>query len=171
MQLASEIAALHARHPACGFNRSLVVHLDLSASSVALARHVYAHAHTMRTPCTHRAHSKRARCTRHACTHRVHRKDAVHLDLRRARLAARGLLSTPGPTPGEDRTSGATHPSGADPSAAAHPAPAAVRGAPGVRVRLVRGSLLELSSLDLGRFDYVNCVGVLHHLPGALGGP
>ena len=34
-----------------------------------------------------------------------------------------------------------------------------------MRVRLVRGSLLELSSLDLGRFDYVNCVGVLHHLP------
>ena len=100
------------------------------------------------------------------CTHRVHRKDAVHLDLRRARLAARGLL----PTPGEHRSSGATHPSGADPSAAAHSAPAAVRGAPGVRVRLVRGSLLELSLLDLGRFDYVNCVGVLHHLPGALGG-
>ena len=104
------------------------------------------------------------------CTHCVHRKDAVHLDLRRARLAARGLLSTPGPTPGEHRSSGATHPSGADPSAAAHSAPTAVRGAPGVRVRLVRGSLLELSSLDLGRFDYVNCVGVLHHLPGALGG-
>ena len=105
------------------------------------------------------------------CTHRVHRKGAVHLDLRRARLAARGLLSTPGPTPREHRSSGATHPSGADPSAAAHSAPAAVRGAPGVRVRLVRGSLLELSSLNLGRFDYVNCVGVLHHLPGALGGP
>ena len=106
------------------------------------------------------------------CTHRVHRKGAVHLDLRRARLAARGLLSTPGPTPREHRSSsGATHPSGADPSAAAHPAPAAVRGVPGVRVRLVRGSLLELSSLELGRFDYVNCVGVLHHLPGTLGGP
>ena len=34
-----------------------------------------------------------------------------------------------------------------------------------MRVRLVRGSLLELSSLELGRFDYVNCVGVTHHLP------
>jgi hypothetical protein len=35
---------LHARHPACDFNRTLVVHLDLSASSVsavALARHVH----------------------------------------------------------------------------------------------------------------------------------
>ena len=175
MQLASEIAALHARHPACGFNRSLVVHLDLSASSVALARHVYA-------PYAHHAHTVHTACVRHACavhtpcTHRVHRKDAVHLDLCRARLAARGLLSTPAPTPGEggnpaDRSSGATHPSGADPSAAAHSAPAAVRGVPGVRVRLVRGSLLELSSLNLGRFDYVNCVGVLHHLPGALRGP
>ena len=110
----------------------------------------------MRTPCTHRA-----------CTVYIgNRKDAMHLDLCRARLAARGLLSTPG----EHRSSGATHPSGTDPSAAAHSAPAAVRGGPGVRVRLVRGSLLELSSLDLGRFDYVNCVGVLHHLPGALGG-
>ena len=95
----------------------------------------------------------------------------MHLDRCRARLAARGLLSSPGPTPWEHRSSRAPHPSGADPSAAAHPAPAAVRGVPGVRVRLVRGSLLELSSLELGRFDYVNCVGVLHHLPGALGGP
>ena len=34
-----------------------------------------------------------------------------------------------------------------------------------MRVRLVRGSLLDLSSLELGRFDYVNCVGVTHHLP------
>ncbi len=28
----------------------------------------------------------------------------------------------------------------------------------------VHGSILELSKLDLGLFDYINCVGVLHHL-------
>lgn len=32
-------------------------------------------------------------------------------------------------------------------------------------VRYVRGSLLELASLKLGEFDYINCCGVLHHLP------
>ena len=31
-------------------------------------------------------------------------------------------------------------------------------------IRFVQGSLLDLPSLDLGRFDYINCVGVLHHL-------
>jgi len=31
-------------------------------------------------------------------------------------------------------------------------------------VRFVRGSLLDLPSLGLGRFDYVDCCGVLHHL-------
>jgi SAM-dependent methyltransferase len=31
-------------------------------------------------------------------------------------------------------------------------------------VRFVHGSLLELPSLGLGRFDYVDCCGVLHHL-------
>jgi len=31
-------------------------------------------------------------------------------------------------------------------------------------VRFVEASLLELARLGLGRFDYVNCVGVLHHL-------
>jgi SAM-dependent methyltransferase len=31
-------------------------------------------------------------------------------------------------------------------------------------VRLVRGSLLDLPTLGLGRFDYVDCCGVLHHL-------
>lgn len=29
----------------------------------------------------------------------------------------------------------------------------------------VTGSLLELDSLGLGRFDYIDCCGVLHHLP------
>lgn len=94
VQLAQEIAWLHAAHPRCGFNRSQVVHLDLSAASVRVAA---------------------------------------------ARLAARRLLP--------------------------RPADGARRAAPGVRVRLVRGSLLSLEALGLGRFDYVNCVGVLHHLP------
>jgi SAM-dependent methyltransferase len=40
---------------------------------------------------------------------------------------------------------------------------AAVRGLP--NVRFVTGSLLELPSLGLGRFDYIDCCGVLHHLP------
>jgi SAM-dependent methyltransferase len=32
-------------------------------------------------------------------------------------------------------------------------------------IRFVTGSLLELDKLDLGRFDYIDCCGVLHHLP------
>jgi SAM-dependent methyltransferase len=32
-------------------------------------------------------------------------------------------------------------------------------------IRFVTGSLLELGSLGLGRFDYIDCCGVLHHLP------
>ena len=32
-------------------------------------------------------------------------------------------------------------------------------------IRWIQGSLLDLDSLDLGKFDYINCVGVLHHLP------
>jgi SAM-dependent methyltransferase len=32
-------------------------------------------------------------------------------------------------------------------------------------VRFVTASLLDLPSLDLGLFDYVDCTGVLHHLP------
>lgn len=31
-------------------------------------------------------------------------------------------------------------------------------------IRWVRDSLLHLPTLDLGEFDYINCVGVLHHL-------
>ena len=36
-------------------------------------------------------------------------------------------------------------------------------------IRFVTGSLLDLAALDLGRFDYIDCCGVLHHLadPGA----
>jgi SAM-dependent methyltransferase len=40
---------------------------------------------------------------------------------------------------------------------------AAVRGL--ANVRFVTGSLLELPELGLGRFDYIDCCGVLHHLP------
>lgn len=32
-------------------------------------------------------------------------------------------------------------------------------------IRFVRASLLDLPRLGLGRFDYIDCVGVLHHLP------
>ena len=37
-------------------------------------------------------------------------------------------------------------------------------------VRFVRGSLLDLKRLALGTFDYVDCCGVLHHLPDPLTG-
>lgn len=40
---------------------------------------------------------------------------------------------------------------------------AARRGLTGIE--FVKSSLLDLPTLGLGRFDYVNCVGVLHHLP------
>jgi SAM-dependent methyltransferase len=33
------------------------------------------------------------------------------------------------------------------------------------RIRWVQASLLDLPRLELGRFDYVTCLGVLHHLP------
>jgi SAM-dependent methyltransferase len=32
-------------------------------------------------------------------------------------------------------------------------------------LRFVTGSLLEIGKLGLGRFDYIDCCGVLHHLP------
>ena len=32
-------------------------------------------------------------------------------------------------------------------------------------VRFVQASLLDAPTLDLGIFDYINCCGVLHHLP------
>ena len=32
-------------------------------------------------------------------------------------------------------------------------------------IRWIHGSLLDLSTLGLGRFDYITCLGVLHHLP------
>lgn len=32
-------------------------------------------------------------------------------------------------------------------------------------LRFVRGSIFDLPQLDLGKFDYIDCCGVLHHLP------
>src|SRR5262249_40883976 len=32
-------------------------------------------------------------------------------------------------------------------------------------IRFIAGSLLDLPNLDLGRFDYIDCCGVLHPLP------
>ena len=32
------------------------------------------------------------------------------------------------------------------------------------RVRWIRGSILDAARLELGRFDYISCLGVLHHL-------
>jgi SAM-dependent methyltransferase len=40
---------------------------------------------------------------------------------------------------------------------------AKVRGL--TNIRFVTGSLLEFEALGLGRFDYIDCCGVLHHLP------
>ncbi|HEX6979785.1 MAG TPA: class I SAM-dependent methyltransferase [Alphaproteobacteria bacterium] len=37
-------------------------------------------------------------------------------------------------------------------------------------IRFVTGSLLELDALDLGTFDYIDCCGVLHHLPDPAAG-
>jgi SAM-dependent methyltransferase len=38
------------------------------------------------------------------------------------------------------------------------------------RVRWVRGSILDIGRLGLGRFDYISCLGVLHHLAEPGGG-
>ncbi|MBM3536290.1 MAG: methyltransferase [Alphaproteobacteria bacterium] len=37
-------------------------------------------------------------------------------------------------------------------------------------IRFVSGSLIEFGSLGLGRFDYIDCCGVLHHLPDPAAG-
>lgn len=37
-------------------------------------------------------------------------------------------------------------------------------------LRFVTGSLIEFETLDLGRFDYIDCCGVLHHLPDPAAG-
>ena len=33
------------------------------------------------------------------------------------------------------------------------------------RVRFVQGNLLDIENLGLGKFDYIQCCGVIHHLP------
>ncbi|SLN12304.1 class I SAM-dependent methyltransferase [Oceanibacterium hippocampi] len=45
---------------------------------------------------------------------------------------------------------------------------AAARGL--TNIRFVEGSLLDLPELGLGRFDYIDCCGVLHHLADPLAG-
>lgn len=40
---------------------------------------------------------------------------------------------------------------------------AAIRGL--ANIRWIEDSLLNLPTRDIGQFDYINCVGVLHHLP------
>ncbi len=45
---------------------------------------------------------------------------------------------------------------------------AQVRGLTGIR--WVNASLMNLPGLDLGRFDYINCAGVLHHLESSEAG-
>ena len=37
-------------------------------------------------------------------------------------------------------------------------------------IRFLTSSLLDLPALDLGRFDYIDCCGVLHHLPDPAAG-
>ncbi len=37
-------------------------------------------------------------------------------------------------------------------------------------IRWIRHSLLDLAGLELGCFDYINCCGVLHHLPDPVAG-
>ena len=34
----------------------------------------------------------------------------------------------------------------------------------GTKVRLVHGSILNVGKMDLGTFDYIEAIGVLHHL-------
>src|SRR5258708_2740165 len=51
-----------------------------------------------------------------------------------------------------------------EPSAAAQRMAAARAERRGLALRCVGGSLLDLPTLDLGPFDYIDCCGVLHHL-------
>lgn len=38
------------------------------------------------------------------------------------------------------------------------------------RVQFKQANLLDIDSLDIGTFDFVNCIGVLHHLSSPLAG-
>lgn len=51
-----------------------------------------------------------------------------------------------------------------DLSAAAQKIAAERAAARGLDIRFVQGSILDLATLDLGLFDYIDCCGVLHHL-------
>jgi SAM-dependent methyltransferase len=58
-----------------------------------------------------------------------------------------------------------------DRSAAARRVAEARAGVRGLsNIRFVEGSLLDLPTLGLGAFDYVDCCGVLHHLPDPAAG-
>jgi SAM-dependent methyltransferase len=37
-------------------------------------------------------------------------------------------------------------------------------------MRFINGSLLDIAAMDLGKFDYIDCCGVLHHLPDPAAG-
>jgi SAM-dependent methyltransferase len=50
-----------------------------------------------------------------------------------------------------------------EPARAIAEARASARGL--TNIRFLTGSLLELPALGLGKFDYIDCCGVLHHLP------
>ena len=105
VQLAYELAALHAYEPACLYNRSEIVQVDLSLSSTRIAYR---------------------------------------------RLRERGLRAELAP-PIRDYY---------------HPSPGRnMEHNQGPRTRLVVGSILSLPGLRLGRFDFINLCGVLHHTP------
>ncbi len=57
-----------------------------------------------------------------------------------------------------------------DRSAAAQGIAQARAAARGLSLDFVQGSLLELSGLGIGPFDYIDCCGVLHHLPDPAAG-
>ena len=57
-----------------------------------------------------------------------------------------------------------------DRSAAAQDIAGARAAARGLDVAFHRGSLLDLAGSGLGPFDYIDCCGVLHHLPDPLAG-
>ena len=65
------------------------------------------------------------------------------------------------------RPGGVTH---LDRSAAAQSVARARAAARGLDVAFEQGSLLDLASSGLGPFDYIDCCGVLHHLPDPAAG-
>ena len=55
-------------------------------------------------------------------------------------------------------------------AAARQVAEARARARGRTNIRFVSGSLLDLPTLGLGAFDYIDCCGVLHHLPDPAAG-